>query len=725
MSSKFNVSLIEEMKDGSRAKQGKEIVVSFEKETSGAGSFYRAGKDFNGSGEYLLEAQILENGKKIVKVLNSKGKLSSLVDGKNVKQDGNYIVFDAAEIKCLPNAQISIAVKGLNEKISTVDVRAGDLVINKGQKGSIGLLSDKPIDLELSENFFEDISLNKVKCGVLPAQAFEAAEGLKNLAQKVFRVNGEELKFLTINGNPNKLFLASGTEIRELANVIDGSKEHEQTGSFAHDFGFQFRGGDFGQGKVGSLASILENVSSDKANEILAYVESQNAKTSIERVSPETYKTKIQDVSKFNVSTKSQVTKEIGNEQEETNAFVAQSAAPEILSVNLNQPEVEETKEGEKMEEKVEEMKDPKTSLVSENPASDAKTENLEKQSKETEIKNVDSNGSNSGNGGNDPVVGLTPASDQPVPPNNPLSDGSNDEEEEETVEVVSEQPSSEEESKDNKQDAKEDKSSNGDKKDQDKKESAVPAKEYKPQYPGDGVHVPLKPLKVLKHCLFGAAIATCIALTVVTFLGGLLAPAFMFLSLAIGTATIMSSEIVGDMKERADEKKAALDKEQARLKKEIDKEKAIQKAKTEEKTDDKDQAEEKEEDKEEVFETDGDKKKKKKKLNVAELAAKNAQKRAERKLKVKESKAQATLSGGAQAEKAKKVSLQEKKVKAETKEKKSARELKKEAEKAALRKKIAENRTANYAKPLNSGAANLGSDSQPKNPSSGLDMGM
>lgn len=697
MSSKFNVSLIEEMKDGSRAKQGKEIVVSFEKETGAGGSFYRAGKNFNESGEYLLEAQILENGRKIVKVLNSKGKLSSLVDGKNVKQDGNYIVFDAAEIKCLPNAQISIAVKGLNEKISTVDVRAGDLVINKGQKGSIGLLSDKPIDLELSENFFEDISLNKVKCGVLPAQAFEAAEGLKNLAQKVFRVNGEELKFLTINGNPNKLFLASGTEIRELANVIDGSKEHEQTGSFAHDFGFQFRGGDFGQGKVGSLASILENVSSDKANEILAYVESQNAKTSIERVSPETYKTKIQNVSKFNVSTKSQVTKEIGNEQEETNAFVAQSAAPAILKVNLAQSEVEETKEGGEMEEKT----------------------------KETEIKNVDSNGSNSNNGGSDPVVGLTPAADQPASQSNPPADGSSDEEEEETVEVVSEQPSSEEESKDNKQAAKEDKPSNGDKKDQDKKESAVPAKEYKPQYPGDGVHVPLKPLKVLKHCLFGAAIATCIALTVVTFLGGLLAPAFMFLSLAIGTATIMSSEIVGDMKERADEKKAALDKEQARLKKEIDKEKAIQKAKTEEKTDDKDQAEEKEEDKEEVFETDGDKKKKKKKLNIAELAAKNAQKRAERKLKVKESKAQATLSSGAQAEKAKKVSLQSKKVKAETNEKKSAKNLKKEAEKNALRRKIAENRTANYAKPLNSEASSLAPDSKPKNPSSGLDMGM
>lgn len=697
MSSKFNVSLIEEMKDGSRAKQGKEIVVSFEKETSAGGSFYRAGKNFNESGEYLLEAQILEDGKKIVKILNSNGKLNSLIDGKNVKQDGNHVVFDAAEIKCLPNAQISIAVKGLNEKISTVDVRAGDLVINKGQKGSIELSSNKPINLELSENFFEDISLNKVKCGVLPAQAFEAAEGLKNLAQKVFRVNGEELKFLTINGKPNKLFLASGTELRELANVIDGSKEHEQTGNFAHDFGFQFRGGDFGQGKVGSLASILENVSSDKANEILAYVESQNAKTSIERVSPETYKTKIQNVSKFNVSTKSQVTKEIGNEQEETNAFVAQSAAPAILKVNLAQSEVEETKEGGEME----------------------------KETKETEIKNVDSNGSNSNNGGSDPVVGLTPAADQPVSPSNPPADGSSDEEEEETVEVVSEQPSSEKESKDNKQDAKEDKPSNGDKKDQDKKESAVPAKEYKPQYPGDGVHVPLKPLKVLKHCLFGAAIATCIALTVVTFLGGLLAPAFMFLSLAIGTATIMSSEIIGDMKERADEKKAALDKEQARLKKEIDKEKAIQKAKTEEKTDDKDQAEEKEEDKEEVFETDGDKKKKKKKLNIAELAAKNAQKRAERKLKVKESKAQATLSSGAQAEKAKKVSLQSKKVKAETNEKKSAKNLKKEAEKNALRRKIAENRTANYAKPLNSRAASLGSDSKPKNPSSGLDMGM
>ena len=692
MSSKFNVSLIEEMKDGSRAKQGKEIVVSFEKETSAGRSFYRAGKNFNESGEYLLEAQILENGKKIVKIFNSNGKLNSLIDGKNVKQDGNHVVFDAAEIKCLPNAQISIAVKGLNEKISTVDVRAGDLVINKSQKGSIELSSNKPINLELSENFFEDISLNKVKCGVLPAQAFEAAEGLKNTTQKVFRVNGEELKFLRINGKPNKLYLASGTELRELANVIDGSKEHEQTGNFAHDFGFQFRGGDFGQGKVGTIASILENVSASKANEILAYIENQNAKTSIERVSPETYKTRIQNVSKFNVSTKSQVIKEIENEQERTSAFVESSAAPAILKVNLAQSEVEETKEGGEMEEKT----------------------------KETEIKNVDSNDSNSNNGGNDPVVGLTPAADQPASQSNPPADGSSDEEEEETVEVVGEQPPKEE-NKDNEQGAKEDKPSNGEGKNQEKSENAVPAKEYKPQYPVEGVHVPLKPLKVLKHCLFGAAIATFIALTVATFLGGLLAPAFMFLSLAIGTATIMSSEVVGDIRERSKEKQAALDKEQARLEKEIKKEKAKQKAKTE----DKDQSEEKEEDKEEVFEVDGDKKKKKKKLNVAELVAKSSQKRAERKEKVNELKAQATLSGGAQAEKAKRVSLQEKKVNAEAKEKKTAKELKKEAEKNALRKKIAENRTANYAKPLNSEASSLAPDSKPKNPSSGLDMGM
>lgn len=692
MSSKFNVSLIEEMKDGSRAKQGKEIVVSFEKETSAGGSFYRAGKNFNESGEYLLEAQILENGKKIVKILNSNGKLNSLIDGKNVKQDGNHIVFDAAEIKCLPNAQISIAVKGLNEKISTVDVRAGNLVINKSQKGSIELSSNKPINLELSENFFEDISLNKVKCGVLPAQAFEAAEGLKNTTQKVFRVNGEELKFLTINGKPNKLFLASGTELRELANVIDGSKEHEQTGNFAHDFGFQFRGGDFGQGKVGTIASILENVSASKANEILAYIENQNAKTSIERVSPETYKTRIQNVSKFNISTKSQVIKEIEDEQEKTSAFVESSAAPAILKVNLAQSEVEETKEGGEMEEKT----------------------------KETEIKNVDSNGSNSNNGGNDPVVGLTPTADQPASQSNPPADGSSDEEEEETVEVVGEQPPKEG-NKDNEQGAKEDKPSNGEGKNQEKSENAVPAKEYKPQYPVEGVHVPLKPLKVLKHCLFGAAIATFIALTVVTFLGGLLAPAFMFLSLAIGTATIMSSEVVGDIRERSKEKQAALDKEQKRLEKEIEKEKAKQKAKTE----NKDQSEEKEEDKEEVFEVDGDKKKKKKKLNVAELVAKSSQKRAKRKEKVNEVKAQATLSGGAQAEKAKRVALQKKKVNAEAKEKKTAKELKKEAEKNALRKKIAENRTANYAKPLNSEASSLAPDSKPKNPSSGLDMGM
>lgn len=692
MSSKFNVSLIEEMKDGSRAKQGKEIVVSFEKETGAGGSFYRAGKNFNESGKYLFEAQILENGKKIVKIFNSNGKLNSLIDGKNVKQEGNHVVFDAAEIKCLPNAQISISVKGLNEKISTVDVRAGDLVINKSQKGSIGLSSNKPINLELSENFFEDISLNKVKCGVLPAQAFEASAGLRNVNQKVFRVNGEELKFLTINGKPNKLFLASGTELRELANVIDGSKEHEQTGNFAHDFGFQFRGGDFGQGKVGAIASILENVSANKANEILAYIENQNVKTSIERVSPETYKTRIQNVSKFNISTKSQVIKEIENEQEKTSAFVESSAAPAILKVNLAQSEVEETKEGGKMEE----------------------------ETKETEIKNVDSNDSNSNNSGSDPVVGLTPEADKPVSQSNPPADGSSDEEEEETVEVVGEQPPKEE-NKDNEQDTKEDKPSKGEGKNQEKSKKDSPAKEYKPQYPGEGVHVPLKPLKVLKHCLFGAAIATFIALTVVTFLGGLLAPAFMFLSLAIGTATIMSSEVVGDIKERVKEKQEALTKKQKRLEKEIEREKAKQKAKTESK----DQSEEKEEDNEEVFEVDGDKKKKKKKLNVAELVAKSSQKRAERKEKVNELKAQATLSSGAQAEKTKRVALQEKKVNTEAKEKKTAKELKKEAEKNALRKKIAENRTANYAKPLNNEASSLEPDSKPKNPSSGLDMGM
>ena len=180
----------------------------------------------------------------------------------------------------------------------------------------------------------------------------------------------------------------------------------------------------------------------------------------------------------------------------------------------------------------------------------------MEEKTKETEIKNVDSNDSNSNNGGNDPVVGLTPAADQPASQSNPPADGSSDEEEEETVEVVGEQPPKEE-NKDNEQGAKEEKPSNGDGKNQEKSENAVPAKEYKPQYPVEGVHVPLKPLKVLKHCLFGAAIATFIALTVATFLGGLLAPAFMFLSLAIGTATIMSSEVVGDIRERSKEKQA------------------------------------------------------------------------------------------------------------------------------------------------------------------------
>lgn len=719
MSSKFNVSLIEEMKDGSRSKKGKEIVVSFEKDSINAGSFYRAGKDFNGTGQYLLETHVLENGEKVVKVLNLNGKLNNFVDGKNVKQEGDYIVLKAAEIKCLPNSQISISVKGSTNNVSTIDVRAGDLVVNKGQKGSVSFMSENPINLELSENFFEDISLNRVKCGVLPAQAFEAAAGLKNTNQKVFRVNGEELKFLTINGNPNKLFLASGTEIRELANVIDGSKEHEQNGIFAHDFGFQFRGGDFGQGKVGAIASILENVSSDKANEILAYIKSQNVKTSIEKVSPETYQTKIKNVSKFYVSNKSQVTKEIGIGPEEPSQFVPQSAMSQILNVNLNSPK--ETEKGESMEEKIVEPSETVSQKTIQNvPFEPSKSSTLEQLMEETKIKNVtDDTSSNSS--GSESTVGIAPASSQSASPNNPSSDNSN-EEEEETVEVVSEQPSNEEE---NNKDSKEGKTEKASKEDGQNKEgnSNNSEKKYKPQYPASDLHVPLNPLRVFKQCLFGAAVALFVALTVVTFLGGLLAPAFAFLSMAIGTATIMSSELVGDLKARAQEKQKALTKEQKRLEKEIEKEKAKQKNKenVDEKADEQDKQEEKDEENEESLEPDDNKKKKTKKLKVSELVAKYTQKRAEQKEKVKEAKTQASLSAGAQAEKSKKVTLQSKKVQEEAKEKKSAKELKREAEKNALRKKIAENRTANYRSLNNSAAVNP----QPKASSNDLDMGM
>lgn len=648
MASSFKIELIEKAKTDARVKKGNYVNVSFEKE-KGEESTYRAGKNFGENGEYLFET-IVSEGKKVVRVYNANNLLSGFVDGKSVVQDGDYIVFEAAEIKCLPNSQFIISTKALKGKISTLEIRAGELVVNRGKESITSIESQVPINLELSENFFQDIVANKIKCGALPSQVFSAAEGLKGVKTKTFNVNGEQIQLLTVSGEPNRLFMSSGTELRELANLIDGSNENIDKGASSHDLGFQFRGGDFAQGKVGVVASILENVSSEKANEIINYIKNENTRTSVESVSSETYKTRIKNVAKLSVKQKHQETNEFDGKNLESN-----------------------------VQDKVE---DETSSKIAAFKTEILDVEPLEKTESKLKADDDDSNNNESKEEvkGKEAVDGtvVEPSEVQDLPKSNSTNGDNSDAEE--TSEVV---------------DAKEE-SANGEQENQANQESSQEDGSKKINIPNPdatNVRVPLKPLKVLKHCLLGGLLAGFIALTIASAIGGLLFPAFMFLALAIGTSAIMSTELVADIKDRSVRKQKALEAKKKSLESEIKKEKDKQNDKNKKENKDKEDEKQKEQEDEEELETPDDKKKKKKKNNKIDLAKFIKPKKTTNKEKIDDSKVKAVVETGGTKAKVKTSSTTEKEIeKTEEKAsvKKSSRQAKREAELNAIRERIA-----------------------------------
>ncbi len=653
MISKFKIDLIEKSQNQARVKKGNAVVVSFEKETENGVSSYRAGKGLGNNNGYLFEALVSNENNKSVKLLNVNNSLSEFVDDVNVKQEGDYVVFNATEIKCLPNAQILISVKGNGGKISNVEIHAGEIVVNKGKAECVQIPTEKPINIELSENFFEDLTLGRINCGVLPAQAFEATKELKGVRTKVFNVAGEEIKFLTVLGEPNKLFMASGTEIRELANLIDGSNENIERGiPLNHDLGFQFRGGDFGQGKVGAVASILEGISSENAKEVLNYVKEQNSRTSVERVSSETYKTRIKNVSNLKIGSKSQQTGEFGG--------------------------------------KVIDLGNEAEPVVNFKVIAERKSETADSV-KENKINNDSDEGAE---------VGIEPSA---VESNKVVSEKEPEENNAEVVgEVVAEEAKEENASTANTEKKQESQTSQSQKEETEENKNKI---EPAPQYSTNSVRVPFNPLKVVKHCVLGGIIAGVVALTIAMAVGGLLFPAFIGLAIAIGTSTIMSKELVDDLRERNEKKQKAINAKKKSLEKEIDaeekklsKNKENQESKDGENKQNKSQeSQEKEQDDEENLDDSEDKKKKKKKAKKIELPKFIKPKKVLNKEKVDESKAKAAVGVGSKEVKKEVQVKAEKAVEAKeekTKVKKSSRQEKREAELNAIRRRITEQKT-------------------------------
>lgn len=661
MASSFKIELIEKTKTDARVKKGNVVEVSFEKEKDEK-STYRAGKNFGKNGEYLFET-IVSEGKKVVRVYNANNSLSNFIDGKNVVQDGNYIVFEAAEIKVLPNSQFLISTKSTEGKISTVEIRAGELVVNRGKESITTLDSKEPINLELSENFFQDIISNEIKCGALPAQAFSAAEGLKGIKAKTFNVNGEQIQLLTVNGEPNRLFMSSGTELREVANVIDGSNENIGKGVAPHDLGFQFRGGDFAQGKVGAVASILENVSSEKTKEIIDYIKNENTRTSVESVSSETYRTRIKNVSKLSVKKKHQETKEFDSKNFEP--VVLEKENEENSSTNSSrETEIKEVQSSEDV--------DSNLKASEENSNSEESNEESKEEVKEEALDGV-----------------VVQSNEVPVQQSTDNSaDDGEDSEAEEVSEIVAEEKNN---SANNKQESQgNQEASNSTEEEKKNSQNPNPVK----------VTVPLKPLKVLKHCLLGGVLVGLIALTVIAAIGGLIFPAFMGLSLAVGMSTIVSSEVVADIRDRSERKQKAMKDKKKSLEKEIKKEKEKQanlekqenKDKQDENQKDKQDEKSKEQEDEESLEPSDDKKKKKKKDSKLQVVKFFKTKQASNKEKIDEAKVKVAVeTGGTKGKEKAEATVEKKAEKAEekTSKKKTSRELKQEAELNAIRERI------------------------------------
>ena len=133
---------------------GREIEVSF-----AGGNGYSVGPGLGPKGKPVVEISF-DKGQKQVKLYNKGGRIS---DSYGYEQDKDgYILLNAKTIETFPDSHISIRIAGADGNISTVSIRGTDIIISGKEKNELQIRFNEPLNVELSNNYFKDISAGNI-----------------------------------------------------------------------------------------------------------------------------------------------------------------------------------------------------------------------------------------------------------------------------------------------------------------------------------------------------------------------------------------------------------------------------------------------------------------------------------------------------------------------------------------------------------------------------------
>ncbi len=247
--------------------KGSEIEVSF-----AGGNGYSVGRGLGPKGKPVVEISF-DKGQKQVKLYNKDGLLDSY--GYEQDKDG-YILLNAKTIETFPDSHISIQIAGANGNISTVSIRGTDIVINNKKPDSMQVAFDSPLNVELSKNYFKDISEGKINARAFPPQIFGAIDGLEGVSAKEFIIGGNSVRLFAI-GEAGKAQVYCGVSNRflKLDEIFDLS-----VGEDYHTLGFRFHGGKLGdKGKVGEQNARIQGVTAQEIAALMKFVKTQAGET--------------------------------------------------------------------------------------------------------------------------------------------------------------------------------------------------------------------------------------------------------------------------------------------------------------------------------------------------------------------------------------------------------------------------------------------------------------
>lgn len=247
--------------------KGSEIEVSF-----AGGNGYSVGRGLGPKGKPVVEISF-DKGQKQVKLYNKDGLLDSY--GYEQDKDG-YILLNAKTIETFPDSHISIQIAGADGNISTVSIRGTDIVINNKKPDSMQVAFDSPLNVELSKNYFKDISEGKINARAFPPQIFGAIDGLEGVSAKEFIIGGNSVRLFAI-GEAGKAQVYCGVSNRflKLDEIFDLS-----VGEDYHTLGFRFHGGKLGdKGKVGEQNARIKGVTAQEIAALMKFVKTQAGET--------------------------------------------------------------------------------------------------------------------------------------------------------------------------------------------------------------------------------------------------------------------------------------------------------------------------------------------------------------------------------------------------------------------------------------------------------------